>query len=510
MKKRNTIFKTRRFIALSMLVIGTVLIGRCCFSAPGLTPEDRKKDIDYLAQWARDYSPLVAFNEKLKGLPSYEALKPQYVEWTEQAKDNTEYLQVVYSYASLIGASGHFYIFNNKKKRLFFTPKSAYWHELFYNHCIAHPPFLLSKRGNEYITQTDFAIDHTPIPKGSKILKVNGMTCQAYLEYLKHKTWIRFMSDSSAGLDLKLLRVLDRELLLINEGKDFKGWNIDFLLPDQGLFRHFVPAEKGRTPLKTEFDDVAQGNCVCLALTEDVGYIRIKSFSLEHAEPDKKTIHAFLEPSTHRFSKLIIDVRDNSGGRTEYFYDNLMKPFLDQPLSYQQVTGLKRKFISDNSQATIDGQRFTVSHWANETNIVEVPSPPEFDRQDWVFYKISRELQPQDRTAFQGDIFILINGQTASAADDFANAVKRTGMATLVGQNTYGSAAAYVAPVAVRLPRSGMMFILEVDLVINPDGSINEMVGTPPDITLPSAEPLETVTRQALLHDDWIQAIINK
>jgi hypothetical protein len=53
-------------------------------------------------------------------------------------------------------------------------------------------------------------------------------------------------------------------------------------------------------------------------------------------------------------------------------------------------------------------------------------------------------------------------------------------MATLVGRNTHGSAAAYFGPITVRLPESVMEFRLEVDLLINPGGTYNKITGTPP------------------------------
>jgi hypothetical protein len=499
----NIVNKAVKVILPLLLIVGSVLfICSCYLTGPRLTPQDRKNDIEYLAQWAREYSPFVELNEKLRGLPSYEALKPKYVQLAQQAKDNVEYLQVVYGYTSLIGASGHRDIFSTNRKRLFFESKSAYWHRNFYDRCIVHPPFLLVLRGDEYISLTDYENEDTHIPKGSKILSVNGMTCQAYCDYVRSNTWVRFVAGPTEGLD--------RRLLLVNEGKDFKGWKIAFLLPDQTVANRFVPAEKGPTSFKTEFCNVSKGNCVCLALTDDVGYIRIKSLGPKHVEPDRETIHAFFELSASRFSKLIIDVRDNPGGTTEYFYENLIKSFLDQPVSYKHVTGLKRRFIEDHSQAYIDGIRFTVSSLANETNIVEVSSPPEFDSREWVFYEISRELNTRTRYDFEGDIFVLINERTGSAADDFANAIKRTGIAILVGQSTYGSAAAYIGPVVVRLPESGMEFRLEADLLVNQDGSYNEIVGTSPDIVLPSTASPLTVTKEALLNDEWIKKIIGE
>ena len=490
-------------LALFIIIfaIGFILLGCSIYlSKPRLTPEDRKRDVEYLAQWAKYYSPFVELNEKLKDVPSYEALKPKYVEWAIHAKDNIEFVQIIHGYASLIGASGHSYIFRGNDRKWFFGSKPAYWHKLFYEHSIAYPPFLLTKMGSEYITQTDYMSDNTHIPKGSKVLAVNGMTCQAYLEYIKRNTCVRYVADRTENLD--------RRLLLVNEGRDFRGWEISFQLPDQTTVSCFVPVSKGKGPPKTDFYDVSKGNCICLALTEDVGYIRIKSFALRHAEPDSRAISSFLEQSAGNFTKLIIDVRHNPGGRTEYFYETLIKPFLNQPVSYKHVVGMKRKFLEDHNQAYIDGQRFTVSSWANETDIIEVSPPPEFSCQEWVFYEITRQLSPNNQYDFHGDIFVLINEKTGSAADDFANAMKRIGMSTLVGRNTFGSAAAYVAPVAVRLPESGMEFIMEVDLLINPDGSYNEIVGTSPDIILPSGQLPETVTKEALLNDDWISKII--
>lgn len=80
-----------------------------CSTAPELTAEDRKRDIQFLCQWARDYNPFVELNEKHKGCPSYDALLPKYMEFAEQAQSNEEFFQVVSCYFNVIGASGHYY-----------------------------------------------------------------------------------------------------------------------------------------------------------------------------------------------------------------------------------------------------------------------------------------------------------------------------------------------------------------------------------------------------------------
>ena len=43
----------------------------------------------------------------------------------------------------------------------------------------------------------------------------------------------------------------------------------------------------------------------------------------------------------------------------------------------------------------------------------------------------------------------------------------------------------------------------------NPDGSFNELFGTPPDIKLEPADPPKSITREELLKDEWIKKIID-
>jgi hypothetical protein len=53
-----------------------------------------------------------------------------------------------------------------------------------------------------------------------------------------------------------------------------------------------------------------------------------------------------------------------------------------------------------------------------------------------------------------------------------------------------------------------MIFQVETELVINPDGRVNELFGTPPDIVLPDADPPKSITKEDLLEDKWIKWVI--
>ena len=106
-------------------------------------------------------------------------------------------------------------------------------------------------------------------------------------------------------------------------------------------------------------------------------------------------------------------------------------------------------------------------------------------------------------------MFVLMDRQCSSATETYLDAVKRTTLATLVGQRSACALGGYFIAPVMRLTESGIIFRMEGDLDINPDGSINELVGVQPDVELPSCQLPDRVDRETLLKDPWIRAIIN-
>jgi len=77
-------------------------------------------------------------------------------------------------------------------------------------------------------------------------------------------------------------------------------------------------------------------------------------------------------------------------------------------------------------------------------------------------------------------------------------------------KRAYRDPAGYIEPPVLRLPESGIIFRVETELVINPDGSFNELFGTPPDIELEPADLPKSITKEELLKDEWIKKIIDE
>ncbi len=495
----------RRSLRLSVLLglplaCGLLFLVRRC-ARLHLTPAERREDIEFLARWADAYSPFAALDTELRGTPDHREFVARYADLAEQATSDLEFVRIVYAFASILGERGHFTLSRGDGTWGSTRSRAAYWHDLLYQRSLVHPPFLLLRSGDEYLMRTDYEQGDVFVPRGSRVVEVDGMTSLAFLEHVRRDTWARLAPGPTPNLD--------RRLLLLPEGEGFRGWTVTFARPDGSDVTLFVEAKAGPNPHRTEFIDAAGGNCICVVLAPDVGYVRIKGFGIEHVGPDRETMHLFLARSAGSFSKLIIDLRHTPGGTTPYFYENLIKPFLDAPVSYSQVTGVRRRFLEDYDQKFLDARRNQVSLRAYEVSTVETTPPPAFAAEEWTFFEITRELEPGNSYPFDGELLLLVDRGTGSAADDYSNAMKRIGAARLVGQPTYGSAAAYVAPFAIPLPESGLEIVLEADILLNPDGSIDELVGTAPDVELPPAELPEVVTREALLEDPWIRAVLD-
>lgn len=511
-----------------VLVLSVVSALAGCSGPPKLTAEDRKRDIQFLADWARDYSPFAQLNEKYKNTPSYEALLPRYLEFAEQAETHEEFYQVVNGYFRVIGASGHFYLLDEEMLKLGkiatflgivnigVTPgqceRGRYWSKLAKGiYTRVHPPFHVEFREGKYFTGDDWQYEGSAIPKGSEIFKVNGKTCSSYLDFVKSETPLKYDAYPKGWVD--------NYLMIVDEGPSFQGWQVEFGLPDGRVVAAFAPKVAGWPAPKKEPVRTAEpeANCTCLELTEDVGYVRVKGFMTRYLDyffrgfvkKDRAKIKAFLDRSDGKYGKLIIDLRNNGGGLPQHGYDALMSPFLDEPVTYSQVVGLRTKYLADTNKSVLRFLREEVStKKAHVTGVAETEAPEGFDPNQWTFYEVTRRIEPRHRYNFTGDLYILMNGGCYSAADDYLNAAKRIGFATLVGQNTGGGAAGYLAPPFIMLPASGIAFRVETDLVVNPDGSYNEISGTPPDIKLPAADPPKSITKEDLLEDEWIKWVL--
>ncbi len=108
-----------------------------------------------------------------------------------------------------------------------------------------------------------------------------------------------------------------------------------------------------------------------------------------------------------------------------------------------------------------------------------------------------RTLYAQPRTPAFTDrpVFVLIDNDTGSGAEEFAYDVQAMGRATLVGQTTWGGA----TPGGYRPLAEGFAAFIPMAVVTNTITGINwEGVGVIPDIEVPTDQALDVAHRRAL------------
>lgn len=178
---------------------------------------------------------------------------------------------------------------------------------------------------------------------------------------------------------------------------------------------------------------------------------------------------------------IIIDMQGNDGGATRAWLEGIVIPLLGEGIPpYYILRGVKSGELNqyfwgganpptDESTETVDAVLKIFPNFKEEVF-------SEFDA-----FSIQRNSISYSDAGFKGNIWVLVDDGTYSAADQFAIFCKRTGFATLVGTETGGNGAGS-APYIFALPNSGLLVEYEAFYAFNDDGTCNAIVGTKPDI----------------------------
>lgn len=188
--------------------------------------------------------------------------------------------------------------------------------------------------------------------------------------------------------------------------------------------------------------------------------LKIGSFSPSSSKKFRKFIKsAFKDMSAFCTSDLVIDLRDNGGGSSsnvEYLYSFLKEAGHNTPSNVI----LKSSELSRSRQKMFDSglvrAYFKLFHGRDENvksflHLYDLP----FGELDTSYYH-DREVQPLKRV-FMGDVYLIINGLTASAAVDFTNTFKKEKRGVVVGEPCMGPVSGtFGNPASYKLENSGI------------------------------------------------------
>jgi carboxyl-terminal processing protease len=208
------------------------------------------------------------------------------------------------------------------------------------------------------------------------------------------------------------------------------------------------------------------------AVAGDVGYVWMRTFSAEHLQEGEEALLAHLDTQLDRVSRtraLVLDLQYNTGGSSAVLVRVLER------LLRERVVALRGKLL------TFGPFRF-------EGDIEVEPRPP----------------------SYAGDIVVLVNAETASAAEWLAWILRRERGAAVVGERTAGAEAALDT---VNGP-DGTTLEYGRWIITDRDGHGFQDVGIEPDVSVPltieSVEQLGYVRAQQLVREERLRQALER
>ena len=287
------------------------------------------------------------------------------------------------------------------------------------------------------------------------------------------------------------------------EFADIRGLThfVDILSSESTLW--FFGVELDEIDLYRDMDDIGfrvEDNVTTEILEEGrIAYMHIASF-INNPGFDSEVFFPFFE-EVQDFEHLIIDLRGNGGGWPFYFSDYVVAMLIDEPIEARFF-----EFLTDGAGArqmadfSLLGSAKGIASEDGLFSAAALVAEHDFpyfntDDLDLLQYVIEWEFEiepDEENIPFAGEIWILVDGGSASASELAAQIAMGSGFATVVGEPTAGITAALATHVS--LPQTGILFRVDVGYLIDDYGRSLEEHGVTPEILInPGQDALEVV-----------------
>ena len=241
-------------------------------------------------------------------------------------------------------------------------------------------------------------------------------------------------------------------------------------------------------------DDEVNKNYSKNLITENIikdklAYIKIKSLIGEqYINQDKDIIVNYLN-EIKDYPFLIIDIRGNGGGDSNYWQEFLLPKIIDKKYEtknyFLMKSGEKYEKIYKQLEFKNDVKTFLDnSHFSEDVKKIL----SDFD----CYTPLELSVKPsKDSIRFKGKIYLLVDNGVFSSAEMLASFCKETKLATLVGSRTAGDGIGF-DPMQIDLPNTAFVMRLSNVMGVTESGSINELDQTVPDIIVQESEEDKT------------------
>lgn len=229
---------------------------------------------------------------------------------------------------------------------------------------------------------------------------------------------------------------------------------------------------------KGEVQEDFSQNMEVSELDKETLFIKIHEMADEETiQKDKEILAPYLK-DINKYKKLVIDIRNNSGGNMRYRQEFFLPQILQEEVSTTNhmffKNGRRTKDLLDRDKVDYEN--------IENVDLSKLDLDHKEDLNDFSFYaKNEIDIKPAGKEGFAGKIYLLVDSNVYSAAEGLASFCKNTGLASLVGEETGGDGITLGVLNDV-MPNSGLVFSYTNTLGYTEDGKINEEENTHPDI----------------------------
>lgn len=289
--------------------------------------------------------------------------------------------------------------------------------------------------------------------------------------------------------------------------KMYKPWLEMLERPEAIRFYGELPTIADAQDKENKQEEVFYNNVLTTQLCNgDLAYLRIDSFNHFNEDYDQAQIMTFYKANPNA-KALVIDIRRNSGGSSEYWNHLIVEPLLKQKTINYHYSFLKS---GENNRFFMDALKIdkTVEFGkVSDLSKKDLPKANEeaFEEFD-IYIKSKQEFSPKNSVGFKGKVYVLTSPYVYSASEGFSVFCKDSGFATLVGERTGGDGIGN-DPMLFCLPNSGILGRYPVYYGMNAQGVLNEEFKTSPDYQVDYKFDSKSETIDLSL-DPCIQAVI--
>lgn len=224
-------------------------------------------------------------------------------------------------------------------------------------------------------------------------------------------------------------------------------------------------------------------------IKDKLAYIRISSLiGMEYINQDRDIVINYLN-EIKDYPFLIIDIRGNGGGDSQYWAYFLLPNIIDKKYETKNYLLIKsgelNKKIFEQFNFNKDVKTF-LDKSSFSRDVKDILK--DFDG----YLAFDSIIEPsEDSIHYKGKIYLLVDNGVYSSAEMLASFCKETKLATLVGSRTAGDGIGF-DPMQVALPNTAFVLRFSNNMGLTESGSINELDQTVPDIIVQESEEDKT------------------